>query len=833
MKRSIGIVILLQASLGFAQSAARFSGGACASQGDWVQSALDQSNSVIAALQTLRDDPNCTALTKTLDNTSQLKELSQNNGTSTNGMSGVFRELQAIREYVNPHSSTPAPTQNFREIVNYMVFRKSLDTINDIYIKKGYDSMSESQKQSVDMTSQSLKNFLDRASTVSNVAVATTKGILAALPQNKLCFTNHPNEAGLIFSSVVSSAAALATGGQISNLGELVSSLVNFNRQMNFANILSGVELARYRTSVSCLVESTQEAYCALQDAQDSLNFNRGTTGEETINLDESHGVTDSSMRGLLILLRDVPIVTSWMQKVLFGIDPKLQVEADMKNSNWDSVVSFIKNKNSLSATYRDKRQIYYESTKGQDNDNKAAMVKDIIDTLASQMAGEGAFSKSSTINFFTNSINPERIPFFLLGVELPIDFNTRQNPFENIYLNWTREKSHGLNNPDAVVEAIGDHLNQLIDKASLLSSSYFSSRMIVDSMNLIVEGMNGPAVSPYKALFHIRIYLGNLTTKLQQGMNDPHVAENKANMDAYKAMIPMLNDLILRIDKITSAMSEMAQLKSDNADISENQKASRKAMDTIYEFANMLTSRDSFIGNRLGNAVRMDITDTLWRQEHLSARQEELMKANGQEIVTKLSQYFTRDPILQRLDIAQAYPIHEQNLTAVEELFVRSYWDQILEIDCKIFGGKYCQDQQVVQAPDEGFFSGFVQSVFDTLSFKRIRSWVSSTQTPTEDSENLYNLRAKLCIQTLGFPKYADRFTRFCKGAVLVSEFSDATDKKGLNINYDSVSTQMKSLQSETTAGHLTASRSAGVCALRSYIRRNLVYRMYVELQK
>ena len=815
------------ASVSTQAATAHFSGGTCASQGDWVQTALDQSAMIVSALETLRDDPNCTALVKTLDNSAQLAELTKSGSVDGAGMSGVFQELQSIREYLG-NSSTHGPVPaNFKEIVNYMVFRKSLETVKDIRMTQQFESLNPEQKENIEVVSQRLKNFLKRASTVSNVAVTTMKGMMAAMPQSKMCFNSRPNQAALIFSSVVNSAAALASGGQITNVGEMVSSLVDFTRQMHFANILSGVELERYRASMSCLVESTQEAYCSLQDAQDALNFTRGMSTKEGRVVEIAPQTSaENSMQGLMVLLRDVPIITAWMQKILFGIDPKLEIEAEMKNANWDSIINFIKSKNTLPAIYRDKRQVYYQSTAGMDRSNKVAMLKDIVNSLSDEMLGN---KSAGTINFFRNAMNSDSMPFFLIGADVPVEYNSYTNNFNNIFLKWSRDESHGFANPDAMVEAIGEHLNDIIDRASALSSSYFSSRMIVDSQNLIVEGMNGPSISPYKALFHVNTYLERLIAKLQQGLANPNVMADPTNENAYRTTIPLLQDLHLRIEKITTAMSEATAVAAPGAEIGSSETASRKKMDVVYEVANMLNSRDSFIANRIASAVRMDISDTLWRNEKLDDRQEQVLKVMGKDVITRLSRYFNNDPILQRLDVAQAAPIHEQNVSAVEDLFVDSYWDQLSEINCKLFGSRACQNY--VQPPAMGFWRGYLKQITDFFTFQPFVQAAHFFKKPTDDAAPLYNLRAKLCAQTLGFQQYGDRFVSLCRDSVLQSEFDDAQGTKGLNFSYNDSHTELLKLRSSQTPGHLSSARTYGACALRSYIRKNIVYRMYTDL--
>lgn len=847
--------VLAAASLGFASASfaadvTRFSGGTCQSQGDWVTAAIQQASDLTNALEALRKDPNCTVLVDALDNSSpKLKELTTygKDGQVT-GIAGVYRELEALREYYNPRKESLGRTnpQSLREIVNYMVFRKGHEVAEDNAMQKRKENMSSTSRLNVDITSQRLQNFLARSSALANLSVETTKGILSKFPDSQKCFMERPNEALMIFSSVISGAAAFATGGQVTNLGELIGSIVRFNREMKFIKAIQPIERARFEASVSCLVESTQEAYCAVQDAQDALDFQRGYDGEKLKKFEEDYNPLNNPMQGLMILNRDVEKITSWMQRVLFGVDPKLIIEATMKNENWDAILGFIKDLNTLPALARDKRNYYMSATQGADRASKASQVKSVIDGLTNVMVrGAGA------VNFFTGSLNQEVIPYFLLGLEeLPADYNALTNNWDNAFLKWIPTGQNGLNNPDALMNNLEMRVFLLVGKANALASSYFSSRMIVDSQNLLVEGMNGPDISPYKAMMHVQIYARNLIKKLDEGLKDPIIQQNPANADGYASMIPLLEDLDLRISVIVGAMKELKNLRSSHATkfeadggmnpISPSDQvltviaAARKAMDTIYEFNNMMTSRDSFIFNRVVNAVRMDITDTLWRSEHINARQSDVLRQYGKDMIAKLGAMFSQDPTLKRMDISQTAPIHDGNLKGIEEMFAKYLWQAILDIDCKVYGGHYCNvNKNLFGMPD---WKANVLLPKDPALQKRASSapWPLSylIKKPTKDGRQWWDLRAKYCIQSLGFEFARKYFEPLCRGAVLFSEFSDEKDVKNLNVSYDAIYAQINQLKKEEKPGYLSDVAYAGNCALRSFIRRNHIYRMYTEMK-
>ncbi|MGZ3740501.1 MAG: hypothetical protein ACXVB9_14065, partial [Bdellovibrionota bacterium] len=757
-----------------ADSAAQISGGVCASQGNWLQAALEQSNVVVNAINTLKDDPNCKALSSALDKLPQaqgLEKMAQENSQGdAQSFAAYFRELQTVSQFLKPTDQVVAEGLKGTEIhdmVQYLTFRKSLDAITEIQAKTKYETLPANQKLLVDNLGARMQSFLNHTKQVTDITISTTQSLMAAIPKSDLCFQNHSSEGMAIFSSLVATGASLVTGGEVTRVGPLISSVMNFNREMKYIRNLKGVEYERYKASVSCLVESTQESYCSLQDAQDALDFFRGDNGQKLAT--DSGGTYDpmkNPMGGMIVLLRDIPTITGWFQKILFGIDPKLEVEAQMKNSDWDSFLAFVKARNNILGTFREEKKIYSDSATS--NDEKFAQIKKIIIRLVDVM------DEKAKINFFTQGMDQNLIPFYLMGRDhLPDAFSNNNNDFDTFYSAWTsgaiagsdndsdspntpksRDMSLRLTDPDALLATVEARVNTLVDQAGTKSTSYFSQRMVVDPQNLILTGMAGPNISPYRAINNLRTYLTNLIVKLKASkavlsQDNTH----QIDLAAYDTAIPTLEDTIGRLNRIMDAMGQLSKLQG-TSDMKASKAAALNAMDVVYEFADMFSSRDSFLTSRTENAVRMDITDTLWRRDHLSENQDDLLATTGKDIIARLSRFFSDDPVVQRLDISAATPIMNANLTAVENLFAPVIFQSIRDLDCQLKGGDFCSKIPDTMVP-VGQGPSFWDSVADSLNphLGSVLSTVTSIfKDPTSDSKALQGLRAKLCIQSLGF---------------------------------------------------------------------------------
>ena len=364
MKKSIisvfpVVAILLSQSV---SSAARFTGGLCISQGNWLQAALQQSDIITETINQLKNDEACKPLIEALRNSPKF-EAGQVQDEETSSYANLNSELQALSTYMKPNSAQLGMNQEkFQDIVFHTVFNKSYQSIRDVQNSSELSKMTDVQKFEISNVSLRLKAFLKKSKDVANMTMAQASGILSALPTTELCLHNKPSVAAALFGALAHSAASLTTGGEINGVGKFVGDLLEFQRNMSYMKALKPLELERFHNSVSCLVESTSEAYCSIQDAEATLDlFKEYNLSEQQRNVlnkvivNSEQDLVASPLAGLVLMMRDVPTIQAWMQKVLFGINPKISAEATMKNDYWGSYVSFIQSINSLMADFNDK----------------------------------------------------------------------------------------------------------------------------------------------------------------------------------------------------------------------------------------------------------------------------------------------------------------------------------------------------------------------------------------------------------------------------------------------------------------------------------------------
>lgn len=841
MRRAISFGLVSLFIVSAPAQAATFSGGMCASKGVWLAEALKQSRVIVDALNTLRNDPNCKLLSDTLE---KMPKGASGPAASDTSYANIFRELSALSDFINPARAGSGLTDpQFQSAVLNVMFNKSYKGIKDLNNNMSAQSKAD-VPNGIQNVSEQLKNFLDHSSQIADVAMSTTQNLLAVLPQSESCLHNKPSTKAAIFGAVAHATAALVTGGQMSNVGSFASSLINYSRDMKYVKSLKPIELDEFNNSVYCLVESTSEAYCAVQDTEDSLAMLKNAGGRRGFNLNAllKQGASDpiaSPLAGLMIYMREIPVIQGWLEKVLLGLEPRTSWQGDSKINNWEAFVGFIKSTTKLRADFKDKEQQYYDSTGGKDNAAKFSQIRKMYDGIMRTVTEGGGDDG----NFYLQTRTQIQIAFFLVGMPVPTDFNDKTTSFSNYWNTWSRDGTGSFSTPEHLLTTIHDQLGELINNAQSQANALFASRMLVDPQVLVTNAMSGPGISAYQAFYDQRMYYANLITKLDRGAAELEAgSHDQLHARQLRSSIPLLRDTVERLDKVIESLNAVAAIRNGDSSMA---KQSEKLMNVIYEAGNMLVSWDSFFGTRMQSALQADLSDTLWRKAPMTEMQRQYLMSVGPDIVQRLSGAFATDPVTDRVDLNAAKIIHVNNLKAVEEQFAKVLFTQILDLDCKLEGGYACSMK------DAGFDPSAISSMKSRdlvdanihlleshqsfrrthsagnegkkdkpNAFDRLRNWFSPK--PTEDAEAFVQTRAKLCMQALAFNS-RDLFQAACADAMLESEFATKeNDPYQLNMSFDA---QLASIKKQ---GKMDSVRTTGVCSYRSYLRKNHVFYMY-----
>ena len=139
----------------------------------------------------------------------------------------------------------------------------------------------------------------------------------------------------------------------------------------------------------------------------------------------------DNPLEGYYLLVRELPIISAWLQKVQFGVSPKLSSDAGFKNKIWDQVTDMTKSVNALTGGFNEQMLFMKELP---DVEGKKNHLMNVLTKLVGQMSGDDA-------PFFTTTINTNLLPFYLIGRNtVPAECRvTETRAFANPWDTWMK----------------------------------------------------------------------------------------------------------------------------------------------------------------------------------------------------------------------------------------------------------------------------------------------------------------------------------------------------------------------------------------------------------
>ena len=791
MKASLaltGLILLSAPAQAALSSFVSSGGGQCSSQGSWTQVALEQANAIAETVEALQNDPNCKELANSMGSSrfnsdeSDAPEVQESFRAET-----VMSELQALR-------TTLGANRTGAKILNPLLAQTTLKSMTDI---AGASTVM----------SPATKLIASRFKKASGRGLDMLNNLFTTLPNYQKCLQKRPDLAGSLFVGGVRMASAFATGSQgISpKFAQTIGNFLNYLQDAKFSAILKNLNRQKFWTELSCLLETTQANYCAVQDGFELLKSQKLQTPALV------HG---GALEGYYIMSREVPEVSNWIRKIQMGIEPRLTTDAQFKKDTWTSIVRLYSDTYDLPAIYFENYNTVYKNLAT--TEQKQNNIRQLLAKLTETISNEG----SRGTNFFVQSVNAATIPFFLLGREsvpkevIAAGASKIQADDYLLDLNLVPE----LRNPDDVMNRIIVRLRELMDKAMITGAEYFRNRMSVDQINLVDESITSTAVSSRRALKNIRNYLQVLYVRLR--------VEREA-----RPMLASIIDTMSRIDRILLNFDRLDQearkldlkvmgngysLKSlasyDGNERKQVTAAFENVVMSVYLEFNILLQRDSFFATRLGTYVRMDYSIRA-RKEDFSQYTNALLVTAGRNVLDRLQEYQKFNLAEAESDLSNANVINMANLDQLENLSVEHVEDYLLDLNKR-------SGHSFASVSDPSLVS------WATL-FGQKKIWFASKQDKNNEAENV---RAKVCVQTLSFKRFR-RFFFLCNGAELKSTLvaKGGRSQMPLTVSYNALFRQRAgndNVMNRVLNSSLmpAENRFSNVCALRDYYRNNLV---------
>lgn len=825
-------------------------GGACSTVGSWTQAALTQTDNIINVVNQLKDNPNCKGIESVIP---QLKAagdamaVSKESGYRASRLENLPAEISALQGYA-------AATPNMRDSVLNLLASRNFEAAS-----LGVEAAKEATilLPPLDMA-KGIYDFSQRAQRVSQVGLAAINGVLKTIPQYEQCLIGRPDQGMALLSAAVKMAASFASAeeGIASQLSDTIANLVTVMRDRKFTAVLRQLNETQFWVSMSCLMETTSYSYCSARDAANILR-------EGIINVKEDRPAAEekaSPLEGYYIITRHVPNVSQWVQKVQFGVTPRLSVDAQYQNLVFAIPSALLAARNTLRGSiYNDTMNNYATLT---DDQVKRSTLLDLVEKITANI--ERYNFGANVPNFFTQKIQSDLILFKLIGLnEIPQECTpaagaNKQDP-HTWMLNGGRYQPQ-FNQPDVLARTIGAALDELIDEAYVQGSRFFRQRINVDTANLVNESMASPTYSVTESLTRIQEYLGAL-------------AKRAANSDRGVFLVPSIVDTQQRITavldsygKIRDLAKSMANGNSDPANTRAIDEAYANVVDTVYDKFNVLLLRDAFVATRVNTYVYYDFSERI-RSSGTSVTnyEKEILTVAQDSLMVRISQILGDNPDLVKKDLESAQVVNKRNLEAIESLLGDSLVPVLSELDLIVKGQRpsnaklnvdslkrLMEDSQLFTRAQgnsfkDRFYNAFVEAVEWTTPglmavvpfIERSRHpdlypmhWWSENRARGVDDQfgSFDQFRAKLCTQTLAFEQRA-KFEPYCKNAIMWSVFEDQKKTpdpvNGMSVVYSYFMEQSKQNPNDPVGV------SNRICAQYDNARRNHVYWMTLDRKR
>jgi hypothetical protein len=673
---------------------------------------MEASEAIAKVANELKSDPRCTLMSNTL--IANMQELSGKLNQAQREQSGVSRMMRLSQEMSALGQFASQTSENRVNVVRQLLGRAVGYAAE---VSKAPMTPRSSEMSSTDVA-QNIFQFGQRLRETTNSGLDILNSTLQGVGSSTECPLNN-SSGGALFGASVKVLSSFASSGQSftgTKLAETIAHLFNSFRAVRFSNVIRDSNETALLNSISCLLETTSENYCAARDSrqlwqeaqdQSQVRLSDPQNKNSTIVLadrEQAGSQKDTPLEGFYLITQQLPIFNDWLLKVMLSADPQLVEDGNFRNRILDDVNGFFKMVNELKATYNNKVATIQRNTDPEARLNGAI---DLIFNLESLMTSNGRGS-SSNENFFTVGTQSSHILFLLAGIPVPmkeIAEKGRQFSPEG-YFTSQRADNPRLKNPEEILSGLRARLDDIIQKAQLSAVTYYNSWAVVDKQAVVDSAMLGVNFNIRQILLSTDQYLERLRIRLIA------LIEKERNMQVQnpidEAIIGSILDTQSKLRKIQGQLDivraksmdfqRSAELKTrESSDSAANlqyvaakvafETASRDFLIVLYDEFNVLLSRTGFLSNRLSNYVQYDLHTVLRNSERAGTllsdpRFEESLKyAVNLASYNEMLETTKSNPATIRQDIANALNINKSNIHMIESLFKDFFSKKIAEL--------------------------------------------------------------------------------------------------------------------------------------------------------
>jgi hypothetical protein len=844
MKKAVTYTLLVAAALQNGMPSAEAGpynfGGNCPSQGAWTQMALQQTQQISAAVRQLKDNPACKGITSVVANlqaATSMLDTPKDEIARENRLESLPGEMDALRRGVMDGGEVNTNTAS-------MLLNRTMEAAA---VSSELTQSGPARQSDIAKLGNGLSNLFTKYAAPTQKGLDLVTQVMQVLPDYDECLIGQPRQAMAIMGGAIKVAAAFSAAGEGvgDKLGNAVATLAQMMRDRRFTQVLRKLDETEFWFSVSCLLESTAKNYCDAQNAQEIMQYSKDqyqSAMKRTLD-NRKDASYDNPLEGYYLLVRELPIISAWLQKVQFGVTPKLSSDANFKNKIWDQVTDMTKSVNSLTGYFNEQMLFMKELN---DVEAKKNHLINVLGALVGKMSG-GDGDGGTSSQFFTTSVNPTLLPFKLIGRDtVPSECRvTETRPIAQPWDQWMKTGADGnfiadFNDPDKLAMIIQTRMNDIIASASQKQSAYFRQRLVMDMPNLVNQTLTGQYMTVRKAFENSFNYLVRFENRLNKSNMDlvliPSVRETKVKIQKFLKSYDQLRSLGEKVVKSSSTANNEALLKDVNT-------AAQATLDTVFNEFNVLFQKDTFLTNRLTTFIEKDFSMRIRDGLNMSPYQQDLLIITQKNLLDKLTEVHGLNPTSSQIDLARAQVINKNNLNAIEQIFGDSMYRMILEMKAIASGKGNTEVQKLLDKkfktqrdnyrktawympqPFAGGWIGWLMAGSkvksehpDLYDGRKIGSGITSMK--DDKFGSFGQLQAMFCAQTLAFENrgaYAD----ICAGSQLKSYYSGKNTASKLDLRYNDYIN--KALTPTKIRGNSDLT-GKNICAYNNFMIKNLV---------
>lgn len=556
-----------------------FVGGSCQTSGRWVDAAIQQAEQIKAVINGLRNNPACTAMVNSMDSlVTTTADIGKGPGPDPKGavaqMFAVSREITAISDYrrIKARYANNGPgtlpmeyNVNIDKMLTDRMFQitglnqnisDAQDGTSSVRAVTGAEASAMSEaglvvNQVIDMKARALQTAsagLDVATTVFN-----------NLATDQSCLVGKTPAIGTmaIAGAKLLGAYVGADNGLSAKAGSAIAAYFRFIQNQKFSNAINAINETEFLMSISCLMETTSNNYCAVRDARYLQEDLIPKVGGLKSYWAREENVPDM-MTGFKVINQDVPVVADWLRKVVTGVTPRRKSDADYYNSVMGSL-NGLQQVLTTALTSIAETKYNFPKDDAQQRASILALARVIQGTFSSAGSKLDSSGTGSLPDFYVMASPDRKQLFDILGMDLPIECDPSKNIDQNKVKDPNTYLEAGgaytpLASPQAILDRMEGNVKLVFDRMSMQVTAYVRNNLNIDQPNVATDFVTPSASgNASQRLRQIRSYLVSLLIRISNSV------KNKTATTEDKSFARLFMDTITRIDRVLDA-----QLKID-----------------------------------------------------------------------------------------------------------------------------------------------------------------------------------------------------------------------------------------------------------------------------